>query len=445
MISERSSHLNRREFIRSSGAAVAAAAIAGTTATTSAEPRRERLALVGTGGRGSTMWGRNLLQDCGDVVEIVGLCDINAKRALASQKFIGINAPTFVDFDQMIGATKPDRVVVATMDSTHAQYIIRAMELGYDVITEKPLGTNEEQCQSILDAEKRLGKKVTVTFNARHIEGAKRIKQFALDKTLGDIISVNFHKYLSTDHGASYFRRWHRLRENSGSLLITEGCHTLDQVNWWLDSVPVEVEAHGALRVYGRNNSFRSSHCRVCPYKDRCQFYWDITRSAFDMKLYAECESEDGYLRDGCVWKEDTNIYDSMSVIVRYENKASLTYTLDAFLPFEGDEVIINGTKGRIDWNSYAGGDYRREDLRLTRTFGKSELITDLPKPLAGGHGGADPSMHNLLFRQAGAPDPLGLLAGTRAATYASLIGIGAYRSIDRGGQVVKLRDLVAV
>ena len=103
-----------------------------------------------------------------------GLCDINSKRAAASQKFIGINAPLFVDFDQMVNTTKPDRVVVATVDATHYRYIIRAMELGYDVITEKPLGTDEEQCQSILDAEKRLGRKVTVAFNARHLEGRRK-------------------------------------------------------------------------------------------------------------------------------------------------------------------------------------------------------------------------------------------------------------------------------
>ena len=99
------------------------------------------------------------------------------------QKFIGINAPLFVDFDQMVNTTKPDRVVVATVDATHFRYIIRAMELGYDVITEKPLGTDEEQCQSILDAEKRLGRKVTMGFNARHLVWAKKIKQLALDKT----------------------------------------------------------------------------------------------------------------------------------------------------------------------------------------------------------------------------------------------------------------------
>lgn len=443
MTLERNNQLNRREFLLTSGASMAAPTITGGFAQGRVKGRRERLALVGTGSRGSTMWGRNLLEDCGDLVEIVGLCDINRKRAAISQKFIGTDAPLFVNFDQMVTGSKPDRIVVATVDATHYRYVIRAMELGYDVITEKPLGTDEQQCQSIVEAERRLGKKVTVAFNARHFPGAIKVKQFAMDKTLGDVISVHYHKYLGTDHGASYFRRWHRMREYSGSLLLSEACHHFDQVNWWLDSVPVEVEAQGALRVYGRNNSFRSTHCRVCPYQERCQFYWDIKRNSFDLMLYADCESDDGYLRDGCVWREDTNIYDTMTVIVRYENKASLTYTMDAFLPFEGEEIMLNGTKGRIDWSSYEGAGYRNEAMRLTRTFGKSELVTEMPKSRRGGHGGADPSLHDLLFRHRDAPDPLGLSAGTRAGVYASLIGIGAYRSIDRGGQPIKLRDLV--
>jgi predicted dehydrogenase len=77
-----------------------------------------------------------------------------------------------VNFDRMIGETRPDIVMVTTVDATHARYIIRALELGCDVLSEKPLCTDEEQCQAILDAQKKSGKKVTVTFNARQ----KRIR-----------------------------------------------------------------------------------------------------------------------------------------------------------------------------------------------------------------------------------------------------------------------------
>ena len=56
------------------GGALAAPLMAQTTA-------RKRVAIVGTGGRGSRTWGTELLQEHGDRIQFVGLCDINRKRA----------------------------------------------------------------------------------------------------------------------------------------------------------------------------------------------------------------------------------------------------------------------------------------------------------------------------------------------------------------------------
>jgi len=375
-------------------------------------------------------------------VQIVGLCDINAKRVEVAKELIGSGAPTFVDFDRMVEETKPDLVLVTTVDSAHYTYIIRAMELGHDVLTEKPLCTDERQCQMILDAERKYGRRLIVAFNARHYPQAKKIKQLLMEKAIGDVISVDYQEYLDTSHGASYFRRWHRIKEHSGTLLVSKSCHHFDQVNWWLDSPPVEVVGYGDLRFYGRNNPFRSTHCRVCPYKQRCQFYTDVTRNETSMKLYVGCEGEDGYQIDGCVWRLDVNIQDTYAVMVKHENGARLSYTANTFMPYEGQEIALNGTKGRIDFNMYDGGGHRDHEVRLTRNFGKSEVIRDF-ETRSGGHGGADPSLHDLIFRNPGAPDPLGLRAGSLAGAYSSLVGIAGYRSIERGGERVRIRDLV--
>jgi len=435
------STITRRSFI-SGGAALAVTASSVVSAPRAAE-RRLRMALVGTGARGSFTWGQEILEGYSDVVEIVGLCDINRKRVEAAKKLIGTTAPSFVDFDRMIKETRPDTVMVTTVDATHARYIVRALELECDVMTEKPLCTNEEQCQSILDAQKKSGKKVTVTFNARHDPEAKKIKELLMEKAVGDVISVDFHEYLDTSHGADYFRRWHRLKQNSGTLLVHKASHHFDLANWWLDSMPVEVTAFGDLKFYGRNNSFRTTHCRVCPFKQQCKFYWDVTQNQGYVKLYVDCESEDGYLRDGCVWREDINIYDTMSVVVKYENGVLLNYTANAYLPLEGQAISINGRTGRLDYNEFGGGGFGNKGLRLTRSFGKSEAIQDLEARRAGGHGGADTSLHDLIFRGSAGSDPLGLRADLRAGARSSLIGIAAYRSIERGGRTIRIQDLV--
>ena len=293
--------------------------------------------------------------------------------------------------------------------------------------------------------QKRTKGKVIVTFNARHSPVAKKLKQLLMEKAVGDVISVDFHEYLDTSHGADYFRRWHRLRENSGTLLCHKASHHFDQANWWLDAAPVEVSGSGDLKFYGRNNSFRSTHCRVCPYKQQCKFQWDLNKVPQYVKLYAECESEDGYFRDGCLWQENTNIYDTMSLRVKYDNGVLMTYTANTFGPYEGQAISFNGTKGRLEANHYRGGGHAQSEVRLTHSFGKSELVQIERETRTGGHGGADTAIQELVFRNQTGPDPLGLRADLHAGARASLIGIAGYRSIERGGAPVKVADLVKV
>ncbi len=203
------------------------------------------------------------------------------------------------------------------------------------------------------------------------------------------------------------------------------------------------MTASGELKFYGRNNSYRSTHCRPCPHKGDCKFYYDVTKNQRYVKLYVECESEDGYLRDGCVWREDINIYDTMSVIVQYENGVRLNYLANAYLPYEGQAISFNGSKGRIDCNEYSGGGFNSDELRITRSFGKSEVISDFGPQREGGHGGSDTSVQDLIFRGLPKQDPLGLRADVLAGALSSLIGIAARRSIERGSQTVRIGDLV--
>jgi predicted dehydrogenase len=378
-----------------------------------------------------------------DAVDIAGLCDINRKRAEAARQYLNVAVPTFVDFDEMVQATRPDTIVVATPDAVHWRYIVRGMELGCHVITEKALCTDEEQCRAILQARKKSNGKITVAHNARHTADARKIRTLLMEGAIGEVVSVLYNEYLNTDHGASYFRRWHRLKEYSGTLTVSKSVHHFDQVNWWVDSIPESVLAWGDLKFYGKNHAFRGTRCRGCPYAKKCDFFYDITKDKTAMQLFVGSESEDGYFPDGCIWRQDVNIQDTYTVMTKYASGARLTYTSNTFLPYEGQEICINGTKGRIDFNMYDAPGYSDHQLRLTRTFGKSEVIP--VKQETGGHGGADPSVRNQIFRDTGAPDPLGLKAGSIAGAYSSLVGIAAYRSMERGGTTVNIRDMVKI
>jgi predicted dehydrogenase len=440
--------LNRREFLsKSLGVAIGAASLPLLrTGEIWARPldRKLRIALVGTGVRGCSLWGKTLIEKYSDILEMVGLCDINPKRMEYAKRYMGATCPTFVDFGKMIKETKPDTVVVTTTDSFHAKYICAAMNMGCDVITEKPLATDEKMAQDIIDTKKKTGKSLTVTFNYRYSPEAVKIKEILMSQEIGRVTSVDFNYYLDVYHGASYFRRWHGFKQFSGSLLVHKATHHYDLMNWWLSAEPEEVNAHGELNKYGYNGSLRNVRCLDCPHQEKCEFFWDITKNKHYMDLYVKAESEDGYLRDACVFRKKINIWDTMNVQVQYHNRVSMSYSLNAFMPYEGYYVGFNGTKGRLDVRVYHNQPWKVEqmaDFRVTQNFKESRTFSI--KAADRGHWGADKIMLDRIFREKG-PDPLGQEAGLRGGVLSILMGIAARRSIEQE-RPFKIEELVKI
>ncbi|HSL22440.1 MAG TPA: Gfo/Idh/MocA family oxidoreductase [Vicinamibacterales bacterium] len=437
--------VSRREFVKAAGGAVTATSLLGLgPALGHAQPTRRRYAVVGTGDRASSMWGRALWENYSDVIDFVGLCDVNPKRAEAAKSLIGARCPTFTSFDRMCEDARPDLLMVTTVDAYHSQYIVKALDRGIDVITEKPMVIDEAQCQAVLDAEKRAGRTIVVTFNYRYAPKHQQIKELLLSGEIGQVISVDFNWYLDVYHGADYFRRWHRLTSQSGSLWVHKATHHFDLINWWLGADPVEVAADARLAVYGRNNPFRFTHCRPCPHKADCRFHYDITTNATRMKLYVACENVDGYHRDGCVFREDVDIPDAMAAVVKYSSGATMSYSLNAFMPYEGYRLAFNGEKGRLEIRDHERQPWTvseadETEIYLTRSFGERRRIP--VQRGEGGHGGGDTRLRDLIFRKVAVPEHL-KLPGSRAGAMACLTGIAARRSVQER-RAVRIDDLV--
>ncbi|MHB1319135.1 MAG: Gfo/Idh/MocA family protein, partial [Anaerolineae bacterium] len=178
---------------------------------------RKRYVQVGLGGR-SRMYLHGILQTYADTSEMTAVCDINEGRvALAVEEAreagAAVKGYPAHQFDRMIAETKPDTVIVTTKDCFHDVYIVRAMELGCDVITEKPMTTDAEKCQRIIDAQHATGRRCRVTFNYRYSPPRTQMKALLMSGVIGEVLSLDFHWLLDTRHGADYFRRWHRNKE----------------------------------------------------------------------------------------------------------------------------------------------------------------------------------------------------------------------------------------
>ena len=143
----------------------------------------KKYVLVGTGVR-SSMYLESLAGNFKDAGVIAAVCDTNLTRMKYWVDYLHDNyglppLPMYkaAEFDRMIGEIKPDTVIVTTVDRTHHQYICSAMELGCDVISEKPMTVDTVKCQQIIDTVKRTGKHLTVTFNYRYSPRNTKIKE----------------------------------------------------------------------------------------------------------------------------------------------------------------------------------------------------------------------------------------------------------------------------
>lgn len=420
----------------------------------------KKYVLAGTGSRGADSYVKPITELYGDCAKLCGLYDANRQRAETVAKMTAYHVPVFDNWSDMLAAVKADTAIVTTVDATHDEYIISALESGCDVISEKPLATDEKKLNAIYKAAQKTGKKVTVTFNCRFTPTFMRVKELLLEGVIGEIYSAHYEWMLDTSHGADYFRRWHRERRNSGSLLVHKASHHFDLLNWFAESEPEKVNAFGSRRFYGTNQPSGGINCRNCSRSSKCNFYWDINANNYYKKIYTDCESADGYLRDKCVFSDEIDIEDTLSLNIRYRNGVSAAYSLTAHSPYEGLNLILNGSGGRLELKCLSGSGFYAglagSSIKVYNRYGEeicysiprnhvtktmlalTELMRDMNNS---GHGGSDGMLRNALFRGMTA-DPLGQMAGLKDGALSIGIGIAANISM-REDRAVRLDEFI--
>lgn len=241
---------------------------------------RKRYALCGASGRGE-YYAQSLCRNYRETAQLVGIFDINPMRAdfvrsQAERELPDGHAPipVYTDFDLMIRETAPECILVITMDSAHAEHVVRSLDAGLDVICEKPMTIDAEQTRAVLEAERRNNRKITQVFNARWSTVREKIKEKVSAGAIGRVLSVDYEWLLDRSHGADYFRRWHKWLKNGGGLLITKATHHFDLINWWTGFAPEKVYANGSLDFYGPTREKRAQRCSTCtsirPAGSRC-------------------------------------------------------------------------------------------------------------------------------------------------------------------------------
>lgn len=409
---------------------------------------KKRVVLAGCGTR-ALNFADGLINRVNQYSELVALYDNNAERMEGFKQLIHRNVPSFTDWDEMLKTAKPDTLMILVPDHLHPEFVERGFAAGLDVVTEKPMAMSREGINRIHAAELKYGKEVIVTFNMRFQPYSAAIKKVMMENPIGKITNVNAEWFIDRTHGQEYFHRWHSLMKNGGGLLVHKGTHHFDLLNWYLDDEPVSVYATASRQVFGDANPFYGERCSVCPHAKSC---WAVLKSTLEdadlnpgsdgdifEKLYFKAEHLDGYKRDRCCFDRTTDIDDTVNAIISYKNGTKVNYCETAYAPWQGYNIIFNGTEGRLEvgtvFKSTRPDNMKTEDyIRIIKgTTRQNITMTEMPfQEVLTPHGGGDYALFDQIFG-AGGPDPLGQMAGSRAGALSALIGITANESIASG------------
>ncbi len=422
--------------------------------------QRKRYAVCGVSARAISMYIAPIVEQFNNCAEVVALLDIDPLRFKVCKRDVPqtVNLPEYApeEFDKMIEETHPDALLVVSRDCTHVRYITGGLEHDLEVITEKPMTTNTADALRVLEAESKSRGKVICTFNYRYNSVHKKVRQMVFEGKVGRVTHVDLTWYIDIRHGSSYFNRWNRMRENSGSLSIHKASHHFDLVNWWIDGIPEYVHAFGALNHYGPNGVFNPSkkdgrHCSECEERGKCAYRqrWETRASVVHVhddhldsfagrpnELYTPAI----YRPDMCIFDSEINIHDTIVANVKYRNGALLNYSANFSTPYEGYRLAINGTLGRIETMEYGGaGGCALPNLNDGAQFidyfpifeGRERI--HVPQGV-GGHGGGDPLIREDIFIGEDPARKFDILAKSVDGLRAISIGDAVYNSIVNGG-----------
>lgn len=418
---------------------------------------KRRYALCGVSGRALGQFAKPIHELFAERAEIVALLDPDPARfELYRTRFPdsgGVAVYGTEDFDRMIAETKPDCIIAAGRDDTHARYIVAALQKDLDVIAEKPMTTTGADARAVLDAEAASRGKVYVTFNYRYMPVHMRIKELIREGRIGRITSIDLNWYLDTHHGASYFKRWNRERACSGGLSVHKCSHHFDLVQWWTGQKPVEVFAYGALNYYGADGEWNPAredgrHCRTCHVAEHCAYEsrWNSRsrrlRIADDHLRSLEGGGTDfpytDYRPDRCIFDSTIAIEDTYTATIKYSGGTMMSYSVNFSLPYEGYRLAINGTRGRLETTEYhiparVPFPVPVQTIDYFPLFGSKETIHVVHRE--GGHGGGDPLLLEDLFLGE-AERGYRVLSGAEDGAYAVAAGEAVWRSAEEGRPV---------
>ena len=367
-----------------------------------------RVIIIGAGNRGNRY--AHLMAELPDKYQVVAMADpAKGHRDHIQQLWNLPDSACYESWEDILAQPKlADVAVISTVDNMHYYPALKAIELGYDLLLEKPVAQTAQECADIALAAQKKGAKVLVCHVLRYTPFYGRIKQLLMDGVIGDVVSVDQVEAVGNVHFSHSFVRgnWHK-EEDCTPMLLAKSCHDLDIIQWLLDKPCKKVQSFGSLVHFIPENAPEGSPIRCsdgnCPVGETCPYncikhYYDFKtnrrRSIITTGISKALEPTDEEVMQAlkttdyglCVYHANNNMVDHQVVNMEFQGGATASFTMNAFN--EGSRYIrIFGTKGEL----YAF--MKDQEITVFQFEGNKRYtvpVVRTEESINGGHGGGD-------------------------------------------------------
>ena len=356
--------------------------------------------VLGAGSRGSTY--ASYAKEHPEELRIVAIAEPRQDRRDQLADSLGLPQEARYATWQELLAQPPmaDCAFVCTLDDDHTAPALKAMDLGYHLLLEKPMSNKEEECRSIVQKAKETGCKLAVCHVLRYTPFYMTLKALIEEGCIGEVTTINQIENVGYWHQAHSFVRgnWRTLRETS-PMLLQKSCHDIDIILWLMGKNCKRVQSFGSLRHFTSENAPKGAPLRCldgCPHAETCPYYapklyLDMTRTGWPVDVITTDLSEAGRrkaLEEGpygrCVYHCDNDVVDRQVVNMEFENGAVATFTMTGLSADFSRQLKIFGTKGQIQ------ADMGTKEIVLHPFGGEKRLIPLDMAQATSGHGGGD-------------------------------------------------------
>jgi hypothetical protein len=397
----------------------------------------------GAGSRGN-VYG-NYSSNFPDQIKIIGVAEPIPVRNEKYAKKHGIpDENRFKTWEDVFARPKfADAIIITMPDHLHYEPCMKAMEIGYDVLLEKPMAQTAQQCRNILAMTRKTGRIVAVCHVLRYSPYFIKMKKLIEEGAIGELISIQHMEPIEHIHMShSYVRgNWHNSKQTT-PIILAKSCHDLDILRWMIGKKSQSIAAMGDLKWFRIENAPAGSTDRCmngctiessCPYSAMKIYYrergWLYVFDLPEEKdrqgdAILECLRTTNYGR--CVYHMDNDQPDHYVTSIQFDDNITVNFSMEAFTSYGGRRTRVMGSMGDMvgDMEELVLTDFRTNEN--TKLVPKAEDVENYKNS---GHGGGDWFLMRDFVTAVANQDPKHLTSTIDQSIESHLMGFAAEES----------------